>query len=358
MSSRRYCVITPCRDEARFARRTLESMIQQTEPPALWVIVDDGSRDETPAILAEYAARVPWIRVVPDPTGATGQVGGGVIEAFYAGFETVDLGGFDYLCKLDLDLDLPRGYFAGLMDRMEVDPRIGCCSGKPYYVRGDPGADVPLPSRRRRSPGLREHRRRHVRRGEQVLPGRLLPPDRRLRSRGDVGWDRLAPLPPAGMDRHVVGRPRAPIPPPPAMGTSHKNWWTGRARHGSGQYFMGTSPLWMLASALYRMTRPPLLLGGLAMLHGYARSSLAGAPRYGDEEFRRFLPKLPAAVPPQGQAACRRQSQRPPGRRLGCTRPAPGGRGNPVGSAWAPAPGTAFACQPATGWASSSSPSA
>ena len=24
------------------------------------------------------------------------------------------------------------------------------------------------------------------------------------------------------------------------MGTSHKNWWTGRVRHGVGQYFMGT----------------------------------------------------------------------------------------------------------------------
>jgi hypothetical protein len=30
-----------------------------------------------------------------------------VIEAFYAGLDTVDLDQFDYLCKLDLDLDLP-----------------------------------------------------------------------------------------------------------------------------------------------------------------------------------------------------------------------------------------------------------
>ena len=52
---------------------------------------------------------------------------------------------------------------------------------------------------------------------------------------------------------------------------------------------MGTAPVYMLASAAYRMTRPPLLIGGLAMLKGYFASMLRRAPRYGDAEFRRFL---------------------------------------------------------------------
>jgi hypothetical protein len=73
------------------------------------------------------------------------------------------------------------------------------------------------------------------------------------------------------------------------MGTSHKNWWTGRVRHGFGQYFMGTTPAYMLAQVAYRMTRPPVFLGGLAMLWGYAKSMAKGAPRYGDPEFHRFL---------------------------------------------------------------------
>jgi hypothetical protein len=73
------------------------------------------------------------------------------------------------------------------------------------------------------------------------------------------------------------------------MGTSHKNWWTGRVRHGVGQWFMGTSPLYMLVSAAYRMTRPPLIVGGLAMLWGYVRSALRREPRYKDLDFRQFL---------------------------------------------------------------------
>jgi biofilm PGA synthesis N-glycosyltransferase PgaC len=73
------------------------------------------------------------------------------------------------------------------------------------------------------------------------------------------------------------------------MGTSHHSWWTGRVRHGRGQYFMGTSPVYMAASALFRTTRPPVVLGGAAMLWGYVRSALGKEQQYGDPEFRRFL---------------------------------------------------------------------
>ena len=109
-------------------------MTRQTVPPALWVIVDDGSSDGTGEILAEYAARFPYIRVLTRRDRGKRSVGPGVIEAFYAGLETVtDLDRFPYLCKLDLDLDLPPRYFETLIERMEADPRIGTCSGKAYF---------------------------------------------------------------------------------------------------------------------------------------------------------------------------------------------------------------------------------
>lgn len=289
MTTRTYCVITPCRDEARFARRTLDSVIAQTEPPALWVIVDDGSKDETPAILAEYAARVPWIRVVRRADRGDRKVGGGVIEAFDAGLETVDLEGFEYVCKLDLDLDLPPGYFAALMDRMEAEPRLGTCSGKAYFVRGDPGTPVPFPLGA--DPLLVSERI-----GDDVSVGASK--FYRVSCFRQIGgfvravmWD--------GIDTHRCRQlgwiatswddPELRFLHLRPMGTSHKSWWTGRARHGSGQYFMGTSPLWLLASAAFRMTRPPLVIGGVAILYGYLRSLLAGAPRYGDAAFRSFL---------------------------------------------------------------------
>lgn len=290
MPSRRYCVITPCRDEARHARRTLEAVARQTEPPALWVIVDDGSSDETPRILAEYAQRLPYLRVVRRPDRGERRVGGGVIEAFYAGYETIDPSAFDYLCKLDLDLDLPPGYFAALMDRMEAEPRLGTCSGKPYYFppgRPEPPFRFPLET----TAGL-------VSEGcgdENSIGASKLYRTACFRQIGGfvraVMWD--------GIDGHrcrQLGWMAASWDDPELrflhlrpMGTSDRGWWTGRMRHGRGQWFMGTAPVYMLASALYRMTRPPRVIGGLAMLCGYLRSMLAGEPRYGDAEFRTFL---------------------------------------------------------------------
>src|SRR5256885_15608542 len=86
--SRRYCLITPCRDEQKFARRTLDSIANQTIQPALWVIVDDGSRDETPQILQEYAKKLPYIRIIRRADRGDRKLGGGGIEAFDEGFKS------------------------------------------------------------------------------------------------------------------------------------------------------------------------------------------------------------------------------------------------------------------------------
>src|SRR5882672_10489646 len=133
MSNRRYAIITPCRDEADYARVTLESITRQTVPPALWVIVDDGSTDSTPQILQEYADKFPYIKIIRCEDRGRRSVGPGVIDAFYAGYETIDPKDFNYVCKLDLDLDIPARYFETLMGKMAQNPRIGTCSGKPYF---------------------------------------------------------------------------------------------------------------------------------------------------------------------------------------------------------------------------------
>jgi biofilm PGA synthesis N-glycosyltransferase PgaC len=308
MSSRRYCLITPCRDEEKYARRTLEAVERQSELPTLWLIVDDGSKDGTPGILAEHSARFPWIRVIRRQDRGARKVGGGVIDAFYTGYDQIDPGAFDYVCKLDLDLDLPPGYFAGLMDRMETDPRIGTCSGKPYFVRpGKPDVEVRFPladlsnlvsekTGDENSVGMTKFYRPACLRQIGGFVHELMwdgIDGHRCRQHGwiAVSWDDPEL-------RFVHLRP---------MGTSHKTWWTGRVRHGFGQYFMGTAPVYMLASAVYRMTRPPVVAGGLAMLQGYFSSMIQRKPRYGDAEFRRFLRSYQWACLFKGKAAATRE---------------------------------------------------
>lgn len=276
--ARRYLLISPCRDEAQYIRRTLDSVAAQTVQPALWIVVDDGSTDETPQILEDYARRLPYLRVVRRVDRGGRKVGPGVIEAFYAGLETVRLEDFDYVCKLDMDLELPVGYFEVLMQRMEANPRIGTTSGKPWIVRPDTGALEPELCGDEMSVGMTKFYRVSCFREIGGFVREVLWDGIDCHRARMLGWIAesvdIEPL------RFLHLRPQ---------GTSHKGVWTGRLRVGFGQYFMGTSPLYILAVVIYRLPAYPVLIGSTAMLWGYMRSWLRGVPRYDDLEFRRFL---------------------------------------------------------------------
>ena len=73
------------------------------------------------------------------------------------------------------------------------------------------------------------------------------------------------------------------------MGSSQQGIWTGRLRSGYGQYFMGTAPVYLLASAVFRLPKHPVVVGSFAMIWGYFSSALRGLERYDDLEFRSFL---------------------------------------------------------------------
>lgn len=270
-------VVTPCRNEAEFAVATLESVIRQTLKPDLWIIVDDGSTDATPEILAEYARKVPWIKVLSKEDRGHRAVGPGVVNAFYRGLCETDLADYEFLCKLDLDLELPNRYFETLIGRMRANPRIGTCSGKAYF-KDEAGTLI------------------SEKIGDEMSVGatKLY----RVTCFNEIGgfvrevmWD--------GIDCHACRRlgwiacswdePELRFIHFRPMGSSQKGILTGRMRHGFGQYFMGSSPLYFCATTLYRMCRPPYIIGGLAMLYGYLRSFLQGSGRYEDPDFRRFL---------------------------------------------------------------------
>ena len=297
--SRRYLLISPCRDEAQYLRRTLDSVAAQSVQPAAWVIVDDGSTDETPAILEEYARRLPYLRVVRRTDRGRREVGPGVIAAFYAGLKTVRLEDFDYLCKLDMDLDLPVRYFELLMQRMESDPRIGTTSGKPWFVHPQSGALVPEICGDEMSVGMTKFYRVAC---FQEIGGFVR----------QVMWD--------GIDCHrarMLGWIAESIDDEPLrfvhlrpQGASQKGIWTGRLRAGFGQYYHGHFA--------------PLLLGGRSISSTGSpggdrqRGDVVGLPQKLAQEsapLRRpgvqaLPPILPARMPADGKAGRDGPSQR------------------------------------------------
>ena len=271
-----YVLISPCRNEADYMRQTLDSVLAQSIRPAKWVIVDDGSTDETPQILAEYARQRDWIEVVTRSDRGRRELGPGVIEAFYSGYEMINPDDYDYLCKLDLDLRLPPRYFEILIERMTANPRIATCSGKAYIDEG--GRLVDERHGDETSLGMTKFYRVSCFKGIGGFVREVMWDGidcHRCRMHGWIAcsWDEPEL-------RFVHLRP---------MASSQQSIYTGRMRHGFGQYFMGTGFLFMAASALYRITDKPYVLGSLAMLWGWIKSALQRKPRYEDLEFRKFL---------------------------------------------------------------------
>ncbi len=273
----RYALISPCRNEADFIRKTLESLVSQTARPTIWIIVDDGSTDETPAIVAEYASKHDWIKIIPKADRGRRAVGPGVVEAFNTGLATIDLDDYEFICKLDVDLDLPPEYFEILIGRMRAEPRLGSCSGKPYY-RSASGRWVSENCGDEMSVGMTKFYRVSCFRSIGGFVQEVMWDGIDCHKARQLGWT-VRSWNEAGLQFEHL-RP---------MGSSQKNILAGRARHGFGQYYMGTDPLYLIATAIYRLAQPPYVVGSAAMLYGYFAAMLRRRPQHADPELRRFI---------------------------------------------------------------------
>jgi biofilm PGA synthesis N-glycosyltransferase PgaC len=274
--SRKLLLISPVRNEAAYLQRTIDSVVSQTVQPTVWLIVDDGSSDDTAQIAERAAAQHDWIRLYRRRDRGARKLGGGVVEAFDDGLSQYRLEDYDYVCKLDGDLEFGPTYFERLYEKFEADPQLGTASGKSWIRAG--------------SRLVPERTGDDFSQGQSKLY--------RVRCYRDIGgfvrevmWD--------GIDCHRCRmrgwRARSFRDPElrfihlRPMGSSVRSIYTGRMRWGRGQYFMGTHPLYALGIGFYRMFERPWLVGGILIVLGYLSAWLRRLPRYEDAEFRRFL---------------------------------------------------------------------
>ena len=92
----RYVIISPARNESAFIEFTINSVINQTIKPLEYIIVNDGSIDDTADIVSEYSKTYSWIKLFNLPDRGHHEYGSGVMEAFYYGFSNLT---YSVLCK-------------------------------------------------------------------------------------------------------------------------------------------------------------------------------------------------------------------------------------------------------------------
>lgn len=274
----RLLLVTPARNEAVHLDRTVRAVAAQTRPPDLWLVVDDGSADDTPRLLEKLAAEVPCVRALRAPQRITGNghdplAVAAEARAFNWALATVDVARFTHIGKLDADVELPPDYFERLLARFAEEPRLGVAGGV-LLERGRNGWN------RTRVP---EH---HVRGALKLYSRACFQDIGGIEER--LGWDTIDETYARmhGYAAHslpwLAARHHRPV------ATAH-GALRGRARHGRCAYVVRQPAWWVLLRSLRVGREPPLGLSGLAFLYGYARSALRRDERVEDARFRRFV---------------------------------------------------------------------
>ena len=269
----KYVLITPAHNEERFITKTLESMVAQTLLPERWVIVNDGSTDNTANIAANYAQRFPWIQLIHRSPRLDRNFGAKV-RAFNAGLAQVESLRFDVIGNLDADISFDPEYLDFLVRKFSEDPKLGV-TGTPFIEDG--GYDTARDSFEGEN---------HVAGGCQLF---------RRRCFEEVGG--YSPNPAGGIDWIAVTTarmkgwktrsfPEKRFHHYRSLGTAGKSNWAASFSYGEKDYYLGGSPLWQLCRVVYRATKRPL--DGLALLSGYCWGAIRRIERPVSSELMRF----------------------------------------------------------------------
>ena len=268
-----YVLITPARNEARYIEKTLRSVTAQTQKPLRWIIVNDGSTDETSDIIAPYLAQYPWIEEIRIPPRHERDFAGKV-RAFNVGYARVRDLHFDCVASLDADISFSPTYFAFLLAKLAADERLGLV-GTPFR-EGDQTYDYRFVSIEHVSGACQLFRRECF---EQI--GGYVP------SKGG-GVDHVAVLKARmnGWKTRTFTEMRSEH--HRAQGSALRTRVRARLHVGRLDYALGGHPLWEVFRGIYQMTKPPFVLGGLLVATGYFIAFFKRAERSIPDEMVRF----------------------------------------------------------------------
>jgi biofilm PGA synthesis N-glycosyltransferase PgaC len=249
-----YVVITPARNEGEHIGRTLESMVAQTYRPLAWVVVSDGSTDQTDDIVSAYRQQHDWIQLIRRPDRRERNFAAKV-ECFNAGFQAVRNLHFDVIGNLDADISFEPDYFAFLMARFAEEPRLGV-AGTPFVEQGK-HYDYRFTNIEHVSGACQLFRRECFADVGGYVPIKG----------GGVDWVAVTTARMKGWQTRTFTEKSCVHHRP--MGTSSAGRVRGAFRQGRKDYYLGGHPVWQVFRGVYQLARPPYIVVGTSVMGGY-----------------------------------------------------------------------------------------
>jgi poly-beta-1,6-N-acetyl-D-glucosamine synthase len=277
MKLRTYVLMTAARNEEKDIERTILSVVSQTIKPSKWVIVSDGSTDQTDEIVARYAAKYDFIELLCIKGDNTRNFGSQV-RAINIGYEQMKNAAYEYIGNLDADISFEEDYYERILQKYDDDPRLGLTSG--YIYEQSNGTFI---SREFNNINSVPHAVQLFRRkcfedigGYMALPY------------GGPDW--VAEVTARMKGWHVMSIPEIVVyhhRPTASAGGILKN----RFRLGLLDYSVGSHPVFEVIKDTRRMIQEPYLIGGLIRLCGYIWGYVRNEKRMVSDEFVEYLRK-------------------------------------------------------------------
>jgi hypothetical protein len=272
-----YALVTAAYNEGALIESTIRSVVAQDLRPAKWVIVSDGSTDDTDAIVRHYQDEHDFIQLhcltEDHPRNFAAQA-----IAINAGIAQLHWTGYEFIGNLDADITMEPSYFAKLLEKFQDDPKLGVAGGFLY----EKGSDGIFRCRPTTSVTSVAHAVQLFRRacfediGAAYLPLPYGGPDTYAEISARMkGW-RVSSFPDLEVLHH---RPTG----------SAGGLLRGCLRQGRMDFSLGTLPLFELFKVLRRADCAPFVIGAMARLAGFLHCYCSGERPSVPEDFITFL---------------------------------------------------------------------
>jgi poly-beta-1,6-N-acetyl-D-glucosamine synthase len=259
-----YALITPAKNEAQYIELTIKSMVAQTCPPVKWVIVNDGSTDQTEDIVRRYTENHPWIELLQMPERRERHFAGKAY-AVNAGRAQLARLQYDVIGNLDADVSFDSDYFEFIMDRFAGNAKLGC-AGTAFREKGM-SYNYEFVGAEHVSGMCQMFRRECFEQigGYAAIESGGIDLIAVLSARAK-GWETRTFAEKTFEHHRIQG------------GALHAGL-RERVRTGRKDYLLGNHPLWELFRSVYQMRRKPYVVGGLLLLGSYTWSLIRGVKK-------------------------------------------------------------------------------
>ena len=277
MENSKYILITSAHNEAGLIGNTIKSVLDQQLKPVEWIIVDDGSTDNTSEVVAEFAASNPFIKLLKKRADLRRDFSSKV-NAIHLAVSKISTLNYDYLGILDADITFSSSYYTSVISKFENRTKLGIVGGVIYDLVD--GKTIPLYLHPNITRGAVQFFKREC--FEEI--GGILP----LKYGGEdsaacfsarlKGWE-------VENFKDLVGYHHR------LAGTADRGIYKARFREGFVEYHLGYHPLFEFVKGISRYKERPIIVGSIVRITGFWWANLKREKRSISMDLIKFIRK-------------------------------------------------------------------